>query len=401
MPPSAEPLQVTLRFDQTGRTARIIWDSMFGTKKSTFSPPYTGDDLALVIRALDALQYPTYPLGSPTCTPEEQGRLKDLGLWDGKRISRDAPRLVGQKLYAALRRSRTGGEALKVIRETARAQGLPVSYVLRFPPEAVELAALPWEVLWDDRQAVLLSRGGRDIDSCERYLDLDMALSPPLPAGQKLRVLALAPHAGIPQDVRDAERNARLSSWNTLQTQGLLEWDELSPVTTVSLDNWMRRNTIPDIVHYYGHGLYRNGQGYLQFDMIEQPGQNTYELVSAQRLAAMLGGIRLIVMFACQSAMVSPSERANGLLTGVAPALSAVSEIVVAMQLTTRMSAATRFADVFYEELARGRSVQAAVADARRSLYVTENDGMSWYVPTLYIRTREQKPIYLVQDHSR
>jgi hypothetical protein len=67
------------------------------------------------------------------------------------------------------------------------------------------------------------------------------------------------------------------------------------------------------------------------------------------------------------------------------------------MQLTVRISAATRFSEVFYEEIARGRSLQAAIADARRSLYVTEGDGASWYVPTLYIRSREQKPVYLVE----
>jgi energy-coupling factor transporter transmembrane protein EcfT len=395
--PRAEPLQVTLQFTQTGQRVRIAWDSdVIGMTTSSFSPPYTGQDLRLVIRALDALQYPNYPQGAPTCTPDEQARLKALGLWNTGGISREAPRIVGQKLYAALCRSRSGAEALKVVREAARSQGRPLSYVLRFPSDAVELAALPWEALWDERQAVLLSRGGRDIDSCERYLNLDIALSPPIPSGRKLHVLALSPHTGIPQNVRDEERDARLKSWEMLKEQGLLEWDEISPVTVVSLDNWMRQNTVPDIVHYYGHGIYRNGQGSLLFDSHEQPGQP--DMISASRLAAILGGIRLIMLFACQSAMVATSESDIGLLTGVAPALSVVSEIVVAMQLTTRISAANRFSEIFYEELARGRSVQAAVADARRSLYVTEGDGMSWYVPTLYIRTREQKPIAIRSD---
>jgi hypothetical protein len=224
---------------------------------------------------------------------------------------------------------------------------------------------------------------------------LEEALSPPLPTGKQLHILALSPQAGIPQHVRDDERAARLQSWKALKERGLLDWDELSPVTTVSLYDRMQHGPTPDIIHYYGHGIYRDGQGYLQFDSATIPGQ--YELVSTNRLSAILGGIRLIMIHACQSAMIDDAANQKGLLTGIAPALSVISEAVVAMQLTVRISAATRFSEVFYKELARGRSLQAAVAEARRSLYFIEDDGASWYVPTLYIRTREQGPVYLVQ----
>ncbi|WP_129675533.1 hypothetical protein [Candidatus Chloroploca sp. Khr17] len=59
-----------------------------------------------------------------------------------------------------------------------------------------------------------------------------------------------------------------------------------------------------------------------------------YEWVRAERLAPLLQGIRLIVIHACQSAMLQPGDHERGLLTGLAPALSAVSEAGVAMQLT-------------------------------------------------------------------
>jgi hypothetical protein len=113
--------------------------------------------------------------------------------------------------------------------------------------------------------------------------------------------------------------------------------------------------------------------------------------------APQLGGIRLIMIHACQSAMVDDEDGEGGLLRGIAPALSAVSEAVVAMQLTVRISEATRFSEVFYEEVARGRSLQTAVAEGRRAVYLDDDDDASWYVPTLYIRTREQRPVYLVQ----
>jgi CHAT domain-containing protein len=108
-----------------------------------------------------------------------------------------------------------------------------------------------------------------------------------------------------------------------------------------------------------------------------------------------LGDVRLVVIHACQSAMVDDD---GGLLTGVAPALSIVTGAVVAMQLTVRIEAATRFAEVFYEELlGTGCSLQEAVARGRQVLFTEEPDSASWYVPTLYIRSREPQPVYLLR----
>ncbi|PDW02654.1 CHAT domain-containing protein [Candidatus Viridilinea mediisalina] len=390
------PPYLTLRFTPTPDGARIKWESNAGgVYSSSFSLPFAREALPTLIKALDALQHPEYPDVGPPFSPEEVQHLSALGFWDGRRIVPELHRLVGQQLYAALIADRAGELALRLAREAARTQRQALTYLLRFPPAAVELAALPWEALWDDRQALLLSRGGRQPDALVRYIDLNEALSPPLPVGQKLHILALAPQAGIPPQIRAAERAARHASWTALRDQGLLTWDELAPVTARALDDRMRAGPPPDVIHYYGHGSYSDGQGYLVFD--SEIGAGQHELVSAGRLATLLGEIRLIMLFACQSAMVPTTPQAS-LFTGIAPALSAVSEAVVAMQLTVRVTAATRFSEVCYRELARGRSLQAAVAEARRSLYVIEQDGASWYVPTLYLRTREQRPVYLLAD---
>jgi CHAT domain len=393
-----EPLVVTLRFEPTKTGAKISWESFMGEFVSRFVLPYTTKQLPIVIKALDAAQHPDHPSYGPQFSTEEQALLTRLNLWKQGRVPNDVHQTVGRKLYDTLIKDRQGELALTSVRENARNQGKPLSYVLRFPKEAIELASLPWESLRDNRQALLLSRGGREIDSCQRYLNMNEALSPPLPIGQKLHILALSPQAGIPPEVRDEERAVRLKSWDALRAKGLLEYDELSPVTMIELDNRMRRGPQPDIIHYYGHGIYKDGSGYLLFDNPELPKQR--ERVSADRLSVQLGGIRLIMIHACQSAMIDDPENQGGLLTGIAPALSAVSEAVVAMQLTIRIRAAARFSEVFYEEIARGRSLQAAVAEARRSVYTIEEDGASWYVPTLYIRTREQNPVYLVQSEK-
>jgi hypothetical protein len=65
------------------------------------------------------------------------------------------------------------------------------------------------------------------------------------------------------------------------------------------------------------------------------------------------------------------------------------------MQLSVRVDAALRFAEVLYHALAHGEPLQRAVSIARQALYVEEPDGASWYVPTLTINSRETGSFYL------
>ena len=68
---------------------------------------------------------------------------------------------------------------------------------------------------------------------------------------------------------------------------------------------------------------------------------------------------------------------------------------VLGMQLTTRISAATRASEIIYRSLAQNQSIQAAVSNARQALFVEEDDQASWYLPALYICSREIGPAYL------
>jgi CheY-like chemotaxis protein len=391
-------MQVALDFQLQGNNAQITWRTpLIGRRVTTFASPYTAEELPLVIRALDALQYPNYP--SPANGTEErhfafsaaeQQTLEQLGLWQRTLLAAHAHRVVGQALYAAL--GPDGQDALGAIRNAGIAQRQTANYVLRFPPDGIDLAVLPWELLWDGQKNQALLIRGNTIDSCERYVDIDMAIPPPLAAGQRPHLLALTPHYQLPESLRQDERAARLATWEQLAAAERISYDEISPLTMRALNDYLRKTpTRPDVIHYFGHGIYRDGTGYLLFD----DGRGGRDLVSAERLAAVLGDVRLVVIHACQSAMV---DDLGGLLTGVAPALSIVTGAVVAMQLTVRTDAATRFAEVFYDELlGRGCSLQEAVARGRQVLFTETPDGASWYVPTLYIRSRESQPVYLLR----
>lgn len=381
--PAAKSVSVALEFE-LGSDVQITWrSSLFGRVVTSFTPPYDQEELPLIIRALDALQGADH-----TFSTQEQEILAAERLWLNGRPAPEAYRVVGQALFREL--GAPGQALLKQARDAAIHQGFDLNYVLRFPAETVSLAALPWEALWDQakNQPVLLRSGS--LDSCERYLDLDIALPPPIPRGRKVHVLALSPQYRISEQVRQEERAGRLETWDRLRANSVVTYDELSPLTIRAFNDYMRNAPQkPDIIHYYGHGIYRDRKGYLHFD----DGRGGAQLVSAEQLASAFGKTRLVVLYACQSAMVDD----YGLLTGIAPALSVHCGAVVAMQLSVRISAATRFAEVFYSEaLGRKRSLQDAVTTARNNLFSEEPDSASWFVPTLYIRGLEQKPVYLL-----
>jgi len=382
-------IPLTLRMVPHGSATHITWEAdVIGTETSIFHSPFSVALLPVIIKALDAVQWPEHPHHGPAFTPEEREQLKTLGLWSGNRVAVDIHQRVGQALYNALIADSRGAQALGTIRNHATAQGIPARYVFRFPADDVELAALPWELLWDAHGPIVLSRG--KLASFERYLNLAQALPPTGSSRRVLRILALSPRAHMSDDIHEEEQIARANALKELVQEGSVVMEELSPVTPNNLVDRIQAGPPVDVVHFYGHGRYKNGQGELLFDT----SSGGMIWVDAQRLAVLLGETRLILLHACQSAMAGPA----GLLSGVGPALCAAGvPIVIAMQLTIRVTAATRFVEVFYRAMARGDSVQHAVSQARQALFVEESDGASWYVPSLTIRARDDGLVYLLK----
>jgi hypothetical protein len=385
----SDPVHLTMTFNTLEHGAAVRWQSpILGVRHSRFVPPYQGRSLELVARALDLAQ--SLQDAANALSAAEQAHLAELGLWHpGGHIVPDACQRVGRTLYAALCEDPAGAQALATVRDFASAQNQPLALNLRLLPGAVELAALPWELLWDSGPVPLLLSRGRAA-ACTRYLDLPHALPAPRAHREPLRILALSPAADIPAAVREEERRARHAVWQPLLQSGRVQMDELGPVTREALVDRLQTRPLPDVIHYYGHGRYTDGEGALLLDSADGGPCWT----SASTLMALLGGVRMVVLFACQGAMLGP---ASGLLTGVAPALSAAGiPLVLGMQFTVRVRAATRASGVMYRALAAGWSVQQAVSLVRQALYVEENDRASWYVPVLYVRAHEPAPVYLV-----
>ncbi|MCS6882660.1 MAG: CHAT domain-containing protein [Oscillochloridaceae bacterium] len=389
-PPAAAPgpITLTLRFTPASGGAQVRWRAdELGEFSSDLAAPYRGRDLAAVLRALERRQHPAFALAEG-----DAERLRALGLLSaGGEPLADLPRLVGQALYAALVREQ-GLAALALVRSQAAPAGRPLALRLLLPPEAVELAALPWELLWPPREGLPLLLGAAPPVLLTRHLDLDGPLPRFEPRqGRPLRILSLVPEVQrAPGDL--AETRARLGRlWDELRARGVAEAFEVSPVTREDLRRAMEYR--PDIVQFTGHGWYAEGRGVLLLDPLT-PGAPA-ERVEADRVAVALRGARMVVLAACRGAQGAGIEGgAASLLTGVAPALSAAgAPLVLGMQLGIGADAALRAVEALYAALARGLGAQAAVGEARAALYVGAPERDAWYVPALYVRSREAGPV--------
>lgn len=387
----AEAGRLTIRFAPAAGGATLTWSgASIGERTSSFVHPFAGEDLELVLRALDGLQHLTAGLTAAQAErltalqiPHEQGLVADT-----------AHPAVGRLLYRALTADPRAAQALSTARDVATGAGAALSLALHFPPDAVTLAALPWELLWAEGEPtpLLLSRG--PVGSLTRHLGLAQALPPPRAGARPLRVRAIVAHAGLTAGQRAAERAARLAVWQSLAEQGAIELlPEVSPATREAVLAAPDGGPI-DILHLVAHGAFAGGEGQL---VLDGPGGGWARTPISQLAPALAAQVRLALLSACQGAMVGAAESTVGVLGGVAPALIAHGvPMVVAMQLTVRQPAASRASGAIYAALAAGQSVQAAVAQARLALYTVEDDRASWYVPTLYLRARDEGPARLL-----
>lgn len=383
-PAPADPpaFTLTLQLSPTPDGARVRWSAdTLDAFSSTFVSPYHGADLAAVLGALEGLQHPAFAPAQETRT-----RLRALGL-----VGEDDPppddlaRQVGRELFRALV-SGQGIAALTMARSQAAQRGQALALNLLFPPDAAELAALPWELLWDERPGpLLLSTTPRVL--LTRHLELpDPLPAAPPQRGRPLRILAFTPRSQQTADDHQLLTSSLDQLWESLEQAGIATVTTVTHATRAALARAASERY--DIVQFTGQGWYAEGRGVLFCDP-EAPGAPPDRL-DADQVAVALRGARMVVLAACRSAHGANVEGPpTSVLTGVAPALSAAGvPVVVGMQLGVRLSAALHACQAIYQGVAAGLSVQIAVGRAREELYVAEVDRASWYVPALYLRTR-------------
>ncbi len=333
-----------------------------GEARETMTFPY--DELALQYRLKD-LQIALLRSGGKrrrALSPEEQN-VQDFG----------------KDLFKAL----VGGEVLsryEVSRREAQQQRKGLRLKLRF--QAPELAALPWEFLYDHRRGeyLCLSKNTPTI----RYLELPQPI-PILTVTPPLRLLGMiASPTDLPRLDVDRERQRIENAVQDLQEQGFLDLTWLPGQTWRDLQEAMWGGPW-HIFHFIGHGGFDPHTDEGLIALADEQGQK--HLLSATQVASLLAehqDLRLVLLNSCEGAKggkldIYSSTAAILVRRGLAA--------VLAMQYEITDRAAIEFSRTFYRALAYGLPIDAAVAAARAAVNIEVNNSLEWGTPVLYMRS--------------
>ncbi|MBN1877349.1 MAG: SUMF1/EgtB/PvdO family nonheme iron enzyme [Anaerolineae bacterium] len=289
-----------------------------------------------------------------------------------------AVRDFGRELFDALLSSEIRGR-YEVSHEKTVQQGKGLRFKLRI--NTPHLAALPWEFLYDSRRAeyVCLSQETPVV----RYLELPSPIQP-LPITPPLRILGMVVSpSGLAALKVDLEKQRVEEALRELRAAGLVELTWLEGQTWRDLHRAIRREAW-HIFHFIGHGGFDRARDTGFLALADERGQ-VWRLgaVELGRLLANHRALRLALLNACEGAHGSEQDiYASTTATLVQRGIPAV----VAMQYAITDRAAIEFARTFYEAVADGLPVDAALVEARVAVSLAVTNTVEWGTPVLYMR---------------
>lgn len=295
----------------------------------------------------------------------------------------EATKIFGARLFDAL----FAGDVRACLRSSideAGRQGCGLRIRLRLT-ETPELAGLPWEYLYNPAVNRFLALSVET--PLVRYLELPERIRP-LAVTPPLRVLALiaSPRDHAPLDVEREWQRLR-AALGDLERRGLVTLERIELATLAELQRRLRRGSY-HVLHFVGHGGFneRRQDGEL---LLEDEERLSYR-ISGQDLGMLLHdhrSLRLVVLNACDGARSSRIDpfagSAQSLVQQGLPA-------VIAMQFEVSDDAALMLAREFYGAVADGYPVDAALSEARKSLFASQS-GVEWGTPVLYLRAADAR----------
>lgn len=285
-------------------------------------------------------------------------------------------RQTGQQLFQALFTGPVYG-MYRASLGVAQQRGEHLRVVLRLT--APELAALPWETLFDPETQTYLCRQ----EPLVRHVPAPYTADP-LEVRPPLRILGLvsSPRGLPPLDV-EAEKRQLAQALAVPIAEGLVE------VTWVAAATWgaVQAQLLSGewhVLHFVGHGDFDREAGEGLIALTGPDGQ--VDLVEAGRLADLLREAqpapRLVMLNSCSSGQTGAQDIFSG--TAATLVRSGI-HAVAAMQFAISDNAAIAFATGFYTAIAHGRSVDEAARSGRIAILGTPHS-MEWVTPVLYVR---------------
>jgi CheY-like chemotaxis protein len=288
---------------------------------------------------------------------------------------------LGNKLFQALFPTAIRGHLRATMAGAAASErGVRLRLIFEDP----ELAALPWEFLYDADTNTFL---GNDTQTAlSHYIDVPLqrreirAAQPPLKI-----LLVIASPKDLPQlDAAGEERLIREALARHIN-EGRIELDVLDQATIRNINQKLHEKPY-NVLHFIGHGAFENEKGFIA--LVDEDGKA--RLLDDENFANFFLGNRnlgLVVLNSCEGAEVS----SNQIFAGIAPHLVRRGiPAVVAMQYSILDSTAKLFADEFYRTLALGWPVDAAIQATRNAISIEVGlDKRDFATPVLYMGAKD------------
>jgi hypothetical protein len=348
------------------------------------------DDFQLLVTKRDTDGYPARVISASA--GEAQGILSFNSGSDGiqRALARIEAKETDEELFIALGRKLFehlfSGQIENVYRASlgyARGQGKGLRIRLRLEPP--ELGAIPWEYLYDELNDLFL--GVSPETPITRYIQVP---EPHCPTAihRALRVLVVISNPvnlaeyGLPEPDAEKEKQILTQALEEWQEEGLVELEFLDHAIASEIREKLYRYQ-PHILHFIGHGAFREDAGYL---VIEDDNRRCRLITGRTFREFFLGSdfTKLVILNACQSATTSSTQPTVGLAHNlVRRGLPAV----VAMQYNMYDDTAIKFFREFYRALAVGLPVDTAASEARRAIYIDCGvERRDWGIPVLFMR---------------
>ncbi len=266
--------------------------------------------------------------------------------------------------------------------------------ILEFEQGAKELAEMPWEYIYcpdepHERGFFLATRSKLIL---ARHVPLNVDL--PNPVSRPLRILMIV---SKPEKDSDGTEMGPVNAEPVIKTIEDLKDRRKDDIKTDTLFQPMKRALTekikdfkPHVLHFMGHGKYKNGAGYLA--LVSDEDTKKARWISDQDLADCFVDYQphLIFLHACEGAHTDSYAAFRGVALQLAyqkvPA-------VVAMQYEVTNKMANTFANKFYESLGKGNPIDAAVQEGRMELgmYLEEQNFSSraFGSPVVYLQTAQ------------
>lgn len=288
---------------------------------------------------------------------------------------------VGTRLFDALFSPQALAGVYRASSAVADERGDALRLVLRMSEP--ELAALPWEAMFDGEVGGYVCRR----EPLVRYLPV-AAPPPPLRVPLPLRVLGVvASPRGLDRLDTEKEKDDLARALAGPIRQGAVELHWAEPATWATVQELLLSGTW-HVVHFIGHGDYDvdRDEGVLALESED----GRVHRVAADTFVDLLREARpmprLVVLNACQTSASGGTDLFSG--TAAALVRGGVSA-VTAMQFAISDGAAIAFCRGFYAAIAHGRGVDAAVRSGRVAILGRADRTLEWITPTLFLRGRE------------